>query len=432
MKRILRWIVVLGIIGGVSAVGYSNFFVSRHSADDYRTAKAQRGDITFTIKSSGTVQPVLSVQIGAVVSGPLQRVYVDFNDRVKKGQLLAEIDPLLFQAGVDQAAASLACNEANLQQAKAKLEQAKREWKRAQELLPEKAIADTDYDTSKSNYESAEANVAVCMAQIRQSQGALDLAKTNLKYTKILSPVNGVITDRKVDPGQSLASSYQTPVLFVVAPDLEKRVYVLASVDEADIGLIRDAKTRRQPVTFAVEAYPKDKFQGTIRDIRLTPTMVQNIVTYTVVIEAANPELKLLPGMTPTLTFQIETRTKVLKIPNAALRFFPKPEQVRPCDRSILEGKTSDEPDKRKDAGSSQSNSSKSDSARPSDADADANAETTESNRKERYVWVVNGELLSAVKVTTGLSDDKFTEVVSGKLQEGKLLATGTKQHSTK
>ena len=167
--------------------------------------------------------------------------------------------------------------------------------------MPQKAIADTDYDLAKSTYETAVANVALCKATIEQSEGALDLAETNLGYTEITSPVDGIVTDRKVDPGQSLASTYQTPVLFVVAPDLEKRVYVLASVDEADIGLIRDAQARKQPVTFTVEAYPKDKFEGKIREVRLTPTTVQNIVTYTVVVEAANPQLKLLPGMTANL-----------------------------------------------------------------------------------------------------------------------------------
>jgi HlyD family secretion protein len=414
MKRFIFWTIVLGVVVGGGAAGYSHFRGSGSKADDnvYRTAPVKRGDITFTTRSNGTVQPVLSVQVGAVVSGPICQVCVDFNDKVKKGQLLARIDPLLSRASRDQAAASLACAKANLLQAEAKLEQARREWKRAQDLLPQKAIADTDYDIDKSNYDAATANVALCKAQIQQSEGALALAETNLGYTQITSPVDGIVTDRKVDPGQSLAATYQTPVLFVVAPDLEKRVYVLASVDEADIGMIREAQARKQPVTFTVEAYPKDKFKGTIRQVRLTPTMVQNITTYTVVVEAANPELKLLPGMTPTLTFQIETRTKVLKVPNAALRFYPKPEQVRACDRPILDGKASDGQEKR--------------GADSSKAAATADDESSpEPGRKERYVWIVDGDLLSAVKIVTGLENEKFTEVVSGKLTEGQLVVTG-------
>ncbi len=415
MKRLVFWIVVIGIAVGGGAAGYRHFRPGNRSAESvYRTAPVKRGDITFTIKSSGAVQPVLSVQVGAVVSGPICQVCVNFNDKVKKGQLLAKIDPLLFKANRDQAAASLACTKANLLQAEAKLEQAKQEWARAQDLLPRKAIADTDYDLAKSNYKSAVANVALCEAQIQQSEGALTLAETNLLYTQITSPVDGVVTDRKVDPGQSLASAYQTPVLFVVAPDLEKRVYVLASVDEADIGLIRDAQTRKQPVTFTVEAYPRDEFQGKIREVRLTPTTVQNIVTYTVVVEAANPQLKLLPGMTPTLSFQIEKRAKVLKVPNAALRFYPKPNQVRADDRSILEGKAADDQEEK--------NADSAKAATTVDDDS-----LSEPNRKERYVWIADGDLLAAVKIMTGLEDEKFTEVVSGELKEGQLVVTGMK-----
>jgi HlyD family secretion protein len=413
MKRIIFWTIVIGIIAGGGAAGYRHFRAAAATADSvYKTAAIKRGDITFVTKSSGTVQPVLSVQVGAVVSGPICQVCVDFNDKVKKDQLLAKIDPLLFKASRDQAAASLACAKANLMQAEAKLEQTRREWSRAQGLLPQKAIADTDYDLSRSNYQTAVATVALCKAQIQQNAGALDLAETNLKYTEIRSPVDGIVTDRKVDPGQSLAATYQTPVMFVVAPDLEKRVYILASVDEADIGLIRDAQAKKQPVTFTVEAYPKDKFQGKIREVRLTSTTVQNIVTYTVVVEAPNLQLKLLPGMTPTLNFQIETRKKVLKVPNSALRFYPKPEQVRESDRSILDGKTDEEEEKK---GGSSKTSAKADDDSP------------ESDRKERHVWITDGDLLSAVKITIGLEDEKFTEVVSGDLKEGQLVVTGLK-----
>ncbi len=244
MKRLLFWLIVVGLVGGGGAVGYRRLRPAADGADNggYRTAPVRRGDVTFTVKESGAVQPVQSVQVGSFVSGPICRIYVDFNDKVKKGQLLAEVDPLIFKANLDQAKASLAAAKANLLQAKAKVEQARRDWKRAQSLLPGKAISDTDYDLAESAYETAAAGVAVAEAQIGQSEAALQLAETNLGYTKITSPVDGVVTDRKVDPGQTLASTYQTPVLFVVAPDLEKRIYVLASVDEADIGLIREAQ----------------------------------------------------------------------------------------------------------------------------------------------------------------------------------------------
>jgi HlyD family secretion protein len=199
----------------------------------------------------------------------------------------------------------------------------------------------------------------------------------------------------------------------VVAPDLEKRVYVLASVDEADVGYIREAEKRKQPVTFTVDAYREDKFKGAIQQVRFTPTTVQNIVTYTVVVEAANSQLKLMPGMTANLQFQVEKRVKVLKVPNAALRFTPKLDQVQECDRAIVEGKASDSHDNQG----------------PKNAADDDDETSLESARKERYVWTLDGDRLSAVKIVVGLEGVKFTEVVSGKLKDGQQLVTGMKTH---
>ena len=370
--------------------------------------KVQRGDVQSVVNSSGTVQPVQSVQVGSFVSGPIRDVCVDFNDKVKKGQVLARVDQLIPKAQRDQARAALECANANLLQAEAKRTEAKQDWRRAETLLPQKAISDTDYDLAKANYETAKANVAVAKATIEQNTASLALAKSNLDYTIIKSPVDGVITDRKVDSGQTVASQFQTPVLFVVAPDLEKRVYVQASVDEADIGMIRDAQSRNEPVTFTVDAYPKDTFHGKITQVRLTPTTVQNVVTYTVIVEAPNPQIKLLPGMTANLSFQIEKHACVLKVPNAALRFFPKPKQVRECDRAILEGNSPDNKENR---------------------DAADDPAEKDRNRNTRHVWVVDGDLLKAVKIATGLSDKHFTEVVSGDLEKGEAVVTGLQMH---
>lgn len=416
MKRFLFWTVCLGLLIGAGVGGYKYFYASKGSAngDKYRVAVVRRGAITSVVNSSGTVQPVQSVQVGSFVSGPIRKVLVDFNSQVKAGQVLAEVDPLLFNAQRNQAKAMLDRANADLLQAEAKCEQTKREWDRAKSLTLIKAIADTDHDLAKAAYETAKANVAICEATIAQNKASLELAQTNLGYTTITSPVDGLITDRKVDSGQTVASQFQTPVLFVVAPDLEKKVYVLASVDEADIGLIRDAQKREQPVTFKVDAYPKDTFEGKIFQLRLTPTTVQNVVTYTVVVEAPNPEIKLLPGMTANLSFQIEKHTDVLKVPNAALRFFPKPEQVRERDRAILEGKTPD-------------GQASPDAVGVDDAAAE-DGSTPASGSKPRYVWVVgDDDLLSAIKITTGLSDKTSTELISGDLEEGKELVTGMK-----
>ena len=218
--------------------------------------------------------------------------------------------------------------------------------------------------------------------------------------------MDGIVIDRKVDPGQTVAAQFQTPVMFVVAPDLEKKVYVYASVDEADIGLIRDAQKRGQPVIFSVDAYPKDSFTGHITQVRLNPTTVSNVVTYTVVVESTNAELKLLPGMTANLTFQIEKRSDVLTLPNAALRFHPRIDQVRKSDQPIVEGREEDELTNAA-AGPGESKDAAGRAAKPT------------------YVWIVDGSQLAAVEVTTGLADKGRTEILSGNLGDGQEVVTG-------
>jgi HlyD family secretion protein len=411
--KVIVGLLVLGIGGWFGVPPLLAYWQSRNKPS-FRQATVSRGEVISVVNSTGTVQPVLNVQVGSFVSGPVQTVYVDFNARVKKDQLLAEVDPLLFKAQRNQAKAALDCADANLLQAEAKLEQSKREWKRAELLLPQKAIADTDYDLDKANYETAVAAVAVCKATIEQSKAALDLAQANLDYTKIKSPVDGIIIDRKVDSGQTVASQFQTPEMFKVAPEMEKRIYVFAAVDEADIGLIRDAQHRQQPVMFTVDAYPSDLFQGKIHQVRLNPTTTQNVVTYTVVVESPNADLKLLPGMTASLSFQIDRHKNVLRVPNAALRYYPKSEHVRPEDRPLLEG--GDQP------------AVEDSDSRPRATEPPPSAiEKTEAARKRnrRYVWTVEGDLLRAVEIVTGLSDSKNSEVISGALKDGQSVVTG-------
>jgi HlyD family secretion protein len=222
--------------------------------------------------------------------------------------------------------------------------------------------------------------------------------------------VDGVIVDRKVDPGQTVAASFQTPELFSVAPDMRQEMRVFASVDEADIGLIRQAQQTGQPVRFTVDAYPDDLFEGKIFQIRKNSTTTQNVVTYPVVVSAPNPELKLLPGMTASISFQVGEVSNVIRIPNAALRFYPLRDQVRPEDRKLLESAASlpGEADERTDATRS----------------AEEKAETRR-RRGRRHVWAVDGEFLRAVEVVTGLSDSKFTELIAGEMAEGQKLVTG-------
>jgi HlyD family secretion protein len=406
----------------VGATGYRYFYASQSgdASSKYRTATVGRGDILFTVPSTGTVQPVQSVQVGAFVSGPIRTVFVDFNAKVTKGQVLAELDPLLFNAQCSQAKASLDCAKANLLQAEAKLKQSTRDWQRAQSLRPENAISDSDFDLAQATYETAQATVAVNTAQIDQNEASLDLSKTNLEYSKIKSPVDGVVTDRKVDSGQTMASQFQTPVMFVVAADLDKKVYVNASVDEADIGMIRDAQARDQTVTFTVDAYPKDLFEGKIFQVRLNSATTQNVVTYPVVIEAANSELKLLPGMTASLSFQIDQHKNVLRLPNAALRFYPKAEQVCKEDRALLEGDDQPPAEEENGPGPGPPTGAINTVQRSASERAEAGR-----NQNRRHVWIVDGNFLKAVEVVTGLSDSKYSEIVSGSLEDGQNVVTG-------
>jgi HlyD family secretion protein len=240
---------------------------------------------------------------------------------------------------------------------------------------------------------------------VEQAQANLDNSNANLEYTHIRSPVNGIVIDRKIDPGQTLAAQFQTPELFIVAPDMRKEMHVFASVDEADIGLIRDAQDSGQPVRFTVDAYPDDLFEGRIYQIRKSSTTTQNVVTYPVVVS-----LKLLPGMTASISFQVAQKSDVLRIPNAALRFYPQREQVRPEDRKLLEG-TAPEP---------QSDDEQTEMNLSSQQKAELRR-----NRNRRHVWVQEGEFLKAIEVITGLSDNKDTELVSGNLVEGQKLITG-------
>jgi HlyD family secretion protein len=419
MRRLIRWGIVLGVLGAIgwaAAVPGARYLKERRKVT-YREAEVTRGRIVSVVNSTGTVKPVQSVPVGSFVSGPIDEIFVDFNDEVKKGQLMARIDPRIYKANVARDDAVLATRRAEVDRVKAELQQAKNDEARAYALQAENKtfISAAEIDQFKFKRLSLEAQVVVAEANVRQAQANLDQSVANLEYTRITAPTDGVIIDRKVDPGQTVAASFQTPELFVLAPDLRKEVRVFASVDEADIGLISEAQRTRLPVRFTVDAYPGDLFSGTIFQIRRNSTTTQNVVTYPVVVSAANPDLKLLPGMTASISFQVGERAAVLRVPNAALRFYPQREQVRPEDREVLEGvaaaagKPEDE-DERERLEAMKSAEEKADLRR---------------NRNRRHVWVKDGEFLRAVEVVTGLADGNNTELVSGDLKVGEKLVTG-------
>lgn len=426
--KLILVLAVLGAAGGV-AYPYARSYWKARNAPKFRTAAVARGEIVSVVNATGTVEPKLRVQIGSFVSGPIVKLNVDYNDEVRKvdpdsempdeekeNYLLAEVDPRIYKANVTRDRAALSRTEAEITRIDALLSQAENDYQRALALKKENVdyISRKEIDQYRYNYEATQAELEVAKAAFEQAKANLENSEANLGYTKIYSPVDGIVIDRKIDEGQTLAAQFQTPELFIVAPDMDKEMYVYASVDEADIGLIRKAKENEHPVFFTVDAYADDLFEGRILQIRKNPATTQNVVTYPVVVTTPNPEMKLLPGMTANLSFQIEKREDIVKVPNAALRFYPKKEHVRQEDQKILEG-TDEEEENEDDEDSG-------------DLRSAMERILARKERTRRHVWVQDGDRLKAVEITTGLSDYKFTELVSGDLKEGQELVTGLKK----
>jgi HlyD family secretion protein len=411
MRRILRRLLIFGVLAGLVAAGTVPVvsWWQQHSVPKYLTATVSRGRVETVVNSTGTVKPVRTVSVGAFTSGPIAEVKVDFNSVVKKDDLLALIDRRLLAAAVDRDRAALDTQKAEKSRVEALLRQAQNNEDRARKLLAvnKNYISETEIDQyyfTRLTYES-QRNLA--QASIAQAEATLKNSQANLDYTEIRSPADGVVIERKVDPGQTVAASFQTPELFTIALEMDRHVYVFASVDEADIGLIRDAKERGRVVKFIVDAYPGTLFEGRIYQIRMNSTTTQNVVTYPVVIEAKNADLKLMPGMTANLSFQIETKEDVLRVPAAALRFVPLPAQVRAEDRHYVEAP----PAGTGEGGTKRTAGEKAEQAR---------------NRQRRHVWVQDGPSLRAVPVTLGLIENQFAELVTGDLAEGQDVVTGT------
>ena len=337
-------------IGAIAIIAIAGFWLGRGSGngdEEYLTAAVERGTIRNSVAATGTIQAVLTVQVGSQVTGRIASLNADFNSVVKAGQVLARIDPANFDAqlerahadlndataGVRTAEASVATQKANLDAAKVAAEDARRALTRARELATEGISSPRDLEIAEATYNEATARVDQSQAQVRSAEAAVEqsrarvdqakaavrVAEVNLRYTVIVSPVDGVVISRSVDVGQTVSASLQAPTIYTIANDLT-RMQVVANVDEADIGLISpEART-----TFTVDAFPGEMFSGSLNQIRLNPLTQQNVVTYSVIVDVSNPELKLRPGMTANTTFTIAERTDALRLPNAALRFWPE------------------------------------------------------------------------------------------------------------
>ena len=356
------------------AAGYYYFGTGGNArTPPYRTAPVEKGEIAETVLATGSLNAVTTVQVGSQVSGTLQKILVDFNSPVRKGQVIAQIDPRLFEASVLQANGNLENARASLERAGVLVIDAERTYRRNRELVRDGFVSQADVDSAQTAYETALAQKRSAEAQLTQAKGQLAAAETNLRYTTIYSPVDGIVISRNVDAGQTVAASFQTPTLFTIAQDLTK-MQIDTNIDEADIGKV----AREQRATFTVDAYPDRTFEGRIVQVRNSPIVTQNVVTYNVVVRVENRDLLLKPGMTANVSVHVRDLPDVLKIPNAALRFRPA-EEKRPEERKSPGG-------------------------------------------RRVYLLGKDGKLRE-VDVKTGVSDGRHTQLVQGDLKEGDPLA---------
>jgi len=392
-----RAILIVGVLAiGLAIGGYVFFNGERKAPVRYRTATVERGPVISLVTATGTINPVVSVQVGTQVSGMIKSLHADFNSVVKAGDIVALIDPEPFRARRDQAASNLEMSKANVARAKTDLAQRKRELDRVKSLVAQQFVSENDVDVAATNFQGAEAQVNVAGAQVKQAEAALNSAELELKYTVIRSPVNGIVVARNVEVGQTIAASFATPNLFLIALDLTK-MQVDTNVSESDIGGIAEGKE----ATFTVDAYPGYQFSGTIRQVRLAPINVQNVVTYNVVVAVDNQDLRLKPGMTANVSIVVAQRDSVLKVPNAALRFTPP--TVGQADRPGQGGKPA------KAKGTESSGGAGSGGMPPT-----------------RKVWKQGpaGEL-EPIVVQTGISDGVATEILSEALAESTQVIVG-------
>ncbi|MBM4396310.1 MAG: efflux RND transporter periplasmic adaptor subunit [Deltaproteobacteria bacterium] len=374
MRR--RWKIAVWALALAAAGGLAAWLVTgregKPAAPEWDTATVERGRVVARVSATGTISPTVTVQVGTQVSGRVQQLLADFNHVVRKGDVIARIDPAAFQAAREQAEANLAAARANVARVEAQARNLKRQAERLRSLVAQKFASDADADAAEAAADAARAEVGAARAAVGQASAALRHAEVNLAYTTIPSPIDGTVISRNVDVGQTVAASLQAPTLFTIAEDLRK-MQVHSSVSEADVGKL-DAG---MAATFTVDAWPSERFRGVIREVRNSPQTVQNVVTYDAVIDVENPDLKLRPGMTANVTIRHADREGVLKVPNAALRFRPPPQLA-----ARAPGNPEQDPDR-------------------------------------RTVWVLRGDAPEAVRVRPGVTDGTVTEVVDGDLREG-------------
>ena len=362
-KIILIAVAVAVVVGG--GIWFFTGSPAKHKVT-YASATVSKGDISNSVTATGTIEPVIEVEVGTQVSGIIDKIYVDYNSKVKKDQLLAQIDPALFEATVGQRRAALNVSKAEVQVAENEVDYAKKNLARIKKLNASRYSADKELDLAEKEYNNSVAQLALKKAQVEQAQAALDSAETELRYTKIISPVEGIVVSKEVEVGQTVAASFQTPTLFNVAEDLTK-MQIEASVVEADIAKVHNGQT----VEFSVDSFPDEVFYGKVTQVRNEAINTSNVVTYEVIIEVDNKDLKLKPGMTANVEIITAEKKDILLAPNKALRFYI----------------------------------------------TDENGETK--RYKDKGIWVLEKGVPQRIVIKTGVSDDDYTEVSGEELEEG-------------
>lgn len=380
MLKAVRWVIGIAVLVAGGFLTFRYVKGREKPGPRYETVTVDRGKISARVTATGTLSALVTVLVGSQVSGRLESVRVDFNSVVKKGEVIATIEPSLFKAAVEQARANYLAAQASETQAEAQAMDAGRQHKRAQALGAQQLATVADVEAAEAKDQVAVAQVSAAKAQVAQAAAALHQAEVNLKYSTITSPIDGVVISRSVDVGQTVAASFQAPTLFTIAQDLTK-MQVHTNVAEGDVGKIQVG----MQVTFSVDAYPGQRFNGSVNQVRDAAQTVQNVVTYDAVIDVDNSKRLLKPGMTATVTFTPAERDSVLRVPNAALRFRPEPAPgAPPVKAAPLRGNT-------------------------------------------RTVWRLRNGKAEPVDVQIGISDGSVTEIVGGNLRENDPVITETK-----
>jgi HlyD family secretion protein len=426
-KKVIIGIVVLVVAAGI----VFGFTILKRNSDNglqYEKAAIDRGNVTALVDTTGTLNPVTIVDVGSQVSGKILKIYVDFNSQVKKGQLIAEIDQSPFLSKVQQNEANYSSSKASLEKSKVTLANSEKQYERAKTLFEKELISFEAFETAEVQYYSAKADLQSNEARLEQAKAQLDATKVDLEYTIIKSPIDGVVINRNVNEGQTVAASFQAPVLFQIANDLTK-MQVECSVDEADIGKVKEG----QKVRFTVDAFTDDNFNGVVRQVRYSPEVIQNVVTYTTIVDVENPEMKLRPGMTATVSIVVGEAQNALRVPNSALRFQPPQDVLQSIfeemkrERQAARGEgaqTQEQPASKRPQQTAQPNSQS--------RFQQGSGEIRGRMRNAGRLWIEDeAGKLKMVFVKTGVTDNVYTEITGGDIKEGMEVITGENAQAT-